>query len=56
MFSTLPTILDPKTLVERKLSTNWSSPELAQVLEARPSLLTDIGGVFRGLEHALKVR
>lgn len=48
--------MDPKLLLQRKLGSAWSSPELVALLQTRPGLLSDVLCIFRGLEQPVRVR
>ena len=51
-----PAMADAKIILSRKLASDWSSPELAQILEQRPGFYEEVSRVFSKLEKAIKVR
>lgn len=51
-----PLHMDPKLVLQRKLASPWSSPELAALLQTRPGLLSDTLCIFRGLDQPVRVR
>lgn len=46
---------DAEFILARRLANNWSSPELAQLLEQRPSFYAALSPAFPKLDKAVKV-